>query len=412
MKLGLIGNPLGHSWSPQIHRILIKEDYQLWQLKEDELDDFFCRRDFDGINVTIPYKQTVMKYLDEIDPAAEETGAVNCIVNRGGILKGYNTDYSGLRDMLKGHGVNLQNGRTAILGSGGASKAAQTAVKALGGRYDVISRREIPGCISYEEMYRKQAEYTCLINATPVGMYPECDDVPADLNAFSSLHHVVDIIANPLRTRLQWEAKMKGIPAEQFLLKSQLLPEDLPARFRAQDQPALLLLQDAVAEPRVGVFIPTGDREKLIEIQPVVRKIPLLRPPEEPDPKLLLRVRRQRDAEHVFDAVRDRQPHRQRGLPAVDRLSGILRAVRSCHDHGRLCVEAGHRRRHALDRNDPVLHGQKIAVQRIEFDPERLFPGIVTHASDRWDRALHRRSAVLLMQQKRLLVRVQRGLPQ
>jgi F-type H+-transporting ATPase subunit beta len=114
--------------------------------------------------------------------------------------------------MLKGHGVNLQNGRTAILGSGGASKAAQTAVKALGGRYDVISRREIPGCISYEEMYRKQAEYTCLINATPVGMYPECDDVPADLNAFSSLHHVVDIIANPLRTRLQWEAKMKGIP--------------------------------------------------------------------------------------------------------------------------------------------------------------------------------------------------------
>jgi shikimate dehydrogenase len=127
MKLGLIGNPLGHSWSPQIHRILIKEDYQLWQLKEDELDDFFCRRDFDGINVTIPYKQTVMKYLDEIDPAAKETGAVNCIVNRGGILKGYNTDYSGLRDMLKGHGVNLQNGRTAILGSGGASKAAQTA---------------------------------------------------------------------------------------------------------------------------------------------------------------------------------------------------------------------------------------------------------------------------------------------
>lgn len=212
MKLGLIGNPLGHSWSPQIHRILIGEDYQLWQLKEDELDDFFCRRDFDGINVTIPYKQTVMKYLDEIDPAAEETGAVNCIVNRGGVLKGYNTDYSGLRDMLKGHGVNLQNGRTAILGSGGASKAAQTAVKALGGRYDVISRREIPGCISYEEMYRKQAEYTCLINATPVGMYPECDDVPADLNAFSSLHHVVDIIANPLRTRLQWEAKMKGIP--------------------------------------------------------------------------------------------------------------------------------------------------------------------------------------------------------
>lgn len=211
MKLGLIGNPLGHSWSPEIHRFTIGEEYRLMQLEENELEKFFRERDFDGINVTIPYKQKVMRYLDEIDPAAEEIGAVNCVVNRNGILKGYNTDFTGLRSMLENHSVNLRQGRTAVLGSGGASKACRAAAEALGGTCDIVSRRSLPGTITYEEMYQRQAEYVCLINATPVGMYPECDDVPAEPERFTSLKYVVDIVANPLRTTLQWKAKMAGI---------------------------------------------------------------------------------------------------------------------------------------------------------------------------------------------------------
>jgi shikimate dehydrogenase len=212
MKLGLIGWPLGHSWSPEIHDLLIHEKYDLIPLKEEELDAFFEKRDFDGLNVTIPYKQTVMKYLDEIDEAAGEIGAVNTIVNHHGKLKGYNTDCTGLKEMIANAGIDLTRGRTAILGSGGGSKAALWAVKQLGGRPDVISRKaEKPGTVTYEEMYRNQADYTCLINTTPVGLKPYENNMPVDLNRFSNLKAAVDIIANPLRTKLLFEAKQKEI---------------------------------------------------------------------------------------------------------------------------------------------------------------------------------------------------------
>lgn len=212
MKLGLIGWPLGHSWSPEIHNLLIHEPYELIPLQEDQLDEFFAERDFDGLNVTIPYKQTVMKYLDEIDPAAEAIGAVNTIVNRNGRLKGYNTDYIGLRDMILHAGIDLKEGRTAVLGSGGGSKAALQAVKELGGTADIISRSaEKPGTLTYEQLYEKQAEYTCLINTTPVGLSPRMNDVPVRTDRFENLKAVIDIIANPLCTKLLFEAKQREI---------------------------------------------------------------------------------------------------------------------------------------------------------------------------------------------------------
>ncbi len=213
MKLGLIGWPLGHSWSPEIHRLLINADYRLMPLEKDELDSFFEKRDFDGINVTIPYKSEVMKYLDEIDENAKAIGAVNTIVNRGGKLIGFNTDYIGLRDMILNAGIDLSEGKTAILGSGGGSKAAVAAVKSLSGNAVIVSRNPKDGMISYEDLYAAGDEFSCIINTTPVGLHPHTDEMPVDPAKFANLKAAVDIIANPLCTKFLLEAKHREIKA-------------------------------------------------------------------------------------------------------------------------------------------------------------------------------------------------------
>lgn len=209
MKLGLIGNPLGHSWSPAIHSLLIGADYQLWPLEEDQLAGFLKKRDFDGLNVTIPYKQAVMPYLDEIDEAAKMIGAVNTIVNRNGKLKGYNTDYYGFMATLRSAGFDVKGKKVAILGSGGASKAVRVAITELGGNPLIVSRKPQKEQISYEELKALQPSY--IINATPVGMYPKMDTMPIDPADYSSLEGIGDVIANPLRTRLVIKAQMKGL---------------------------------------------------------------------------------------------------------------------------------------------------------------------------------------------------------
>ena len=218
LRLGLIGKPLGHSWSPEIHKYLTGADYKLWEIDESELLDFMKKREFDGINVTIPYKTAVIEYLDEIDEAADRMGAVNCVVNRDGRLKGYNTDYIGLLRMMKRmDGPDAACGdvhrKAVILGTGGASKAAEEACRKLGIHFEKVSRSEREGCITYEELKRRAKEFELLINATPVGMYPNEDEVPVDIRQFGRLRQVVDIVANPVRTRLCYEAEQSGIPA-------------------------------------------------------------------------------------------------------------------------------------------------------------------------------------------------------
>ena len=212
MKLGLIGYPLGHSWSPAIHRFFLKEDcYKKYELKEEDLESFLRDTDLDGFNVTIPYKQKVMLYLDEIDEAAKEIGAVNTVVKKDGILKGYNTDYTGFLTMLKSNGIEAAGKHFALLGDGGASLAVQAALKTLGASFDIVKRRKKEGVITFEEMYENAAAYDGLINATPVGMSPAKKDTPADLSKFPSLESVVDVVANPLRTRLLFEAGLLGL---------------------------------------------------------------------------------------------------------------------------------------------------------------------------------------------------------
>ena len=196
MKYGLIGRKLTHSFSPDIHRMLGKEDdYKLMELEPEELDEFFAKRQFKGINVTIPYKETVLKYLDEISDEAKEIGAVNTIVNNHGKLYGYNTDVKGLYVMFRHPGIyDFRDKYVYVLGTGGAAKAAGYAAKMYGAmRVLYVSRTQKPGAITYKEFYKDKEYVNIIINATPVGMYPNIDDSPILLSGFKELSAVYAI---------------------------------------------------------------------------------------------------------------------------------------------------------------------------------------------------------------------------
>lgn len=206
---GLIGGKLGHSWSPRIHAAFGCKGYRLYELGPGELEGFLRRPDLGAVNVTIPYKREVIRYLDAVDPAAGEIGAVNTVVNRRGKLYGFNTDKYGLEYALRRAGIDLTGKKTVILGSGGTSHTASAAARALGaGEITVISRR---GEDNYENLERN-ADARILINTTPVGMYPDCPAAPLSLRAFPRLEGVMDVIFNPPRTGLALEAEALGIP--------------------------------------------------------------------------------------------------------------------------------------------------------------------------------------------------------
>ena len=210
MEYGLLGEKLGHSFSPQLHRALAGYDYRLLPTPREEVEELFRRRDFRGLNVTIPYKQTVMPLCDEIDPRASAIGAVNTVVNRGGRLTGYNTDIDGLIYLAKRAGVDMAGKKVVILGSGGTSRTAQAAARELGAaEIVVVSRR---GEDNYETLPR-HADAGVLINTTPVGMYPGCGEAPVEISLFPRLTGVLDVVYNPLRTALLMEAEARGIPA-------------------------------------------------------------------------------------------------------------------------------------------------------------------------------------------------------
>ena len=214
MEYGLIGEKLGHSFSREIHEKLRGYAYELRELRPEEVGAFLTAREFRGINVTIPYKETVIPYLDEIDEAAREIGAVNTVVNRGGKLYGYNTDFLGMRELMLREGIDPAGKKVLVLGSGGTSKTAMTVAKSLGASVVLrVSRQKRDDCITYEEARAEHADAEIIINATPVGMYPNTDASPVDLADYPKLSGVVDAIYNPLRTKLVLAAKACGIRA-------------------------------------------------------------------------------------------------------------------------------------------------------------------------------------------------------
>lgn len=213
MEYGLIGNPLGHSFSKPIHEALGGYPYQLCPLEPEALPGFLQRRDFLGVNVTIPYKAAVIPYLDQVDPMAKAIGAVNTIVNRGGRLLGYNTDYLGFLYLARETGVELCGANLLILGSGGTSHTVTAAAKAQGARrIQIASRAPGPGRLTYEQA-QEQKDVTLLVNTTPVGMYPNNQGCPIDPAAFPRLEGALDVVYNPLRTCLVQRAQALGLPA-------------------------------------------------------------------------------------------------------------------------------------------------------------------------------------------------------
>ena len=209
MEYGLLGEKLGHSFSPQIHRDLAGYDSQLLPTPPEAVEDLFARRAFQGLNVTIPYQRTVRPLCDEIDPRAAAIGAVNTVVNRNGRLTGYNTDIDGFLYMARRAGVDMAGKKVVILGSGGTSRTARAAAGELGAREIVtVSRR---GEDNYQNLSR-HADAQVLVNTTPVGMYPNWGQSPVSLESFPALEGVLDVVYNPLRTALLLQAEERGLP--------------------------------------------------------------------------------------------------------------------------------------------------------------------------------------------------------
>ena len=209
-KYFLIGEKLGHSYSAELHGFN-GINYGLKEIPRDKLSVFFRERNFDGLNVTIPYKKEVMRFLDEIDDKAAMLSAVNTVVNDGGKFIGYNTDYFGMDYALKSLGISLSGRNVVVLGTGGAGVTAKALAKNSGAAsVTVVSRKSGADGVTYEEIYRKP-ETEIIINATPVGMFPAEDETPLDIGKFPSLVGVFDCIYNPLRTNLVLTAKTRGI---------------------------------------------------------------------------------------------------------------------------------------------------------------------------------------------------------
>ncbi len=215
MLYGCIGERLGHSFSKEIHNKIGSYSYELMEIAPENLDDFMRKKDFLGINVTIPYKEKVMPHLYEIDEGALAIGSVNTVVNRDGRLYGYNTDFFGMKKLLEHAGICVQGKKVAILGTGGTSKTARAVMRHLGAsKILTVSRRKEGESILYDELYQKHKDTEVIVNTTPVGMFPNAEQAPLDLSFFKSLTGVIDAVYNPLCTRLICDAKKRGIAAE------------------------------------------------------------------------------------------------------------------------------------------------------------------------------------------------------
>lgn len=209
MKCGLLGRKLGHSYSPAIHALLGDYEYRLFEKEPEELEAFLRHGDWDGLNVTMPYKQAVMPYLDTLTPVAEKICAVNTIIRKDGRLIGSNTDHRGFQTMVQKSGLSPAGKKCLVLGSGGASKVVQSVLTSMDAQTVVISRT---GENNYENISR-HADAAIIVNATPVGMYPNTGVSPVDLTQFPHLEGVLDVIYNPARTQLLMDAERRGIVA-------------------------------------------------------------------------------------------------------------------------------------------------------------------------------------------------------
>ena len=268
MKCGLLGRKLGHSYSPQIHAYLGDYPYALFEREPEDVETFLKTGDFTAINVTIPYKKTVMPYCKLTD-TAKYMGSVNTIIRQpDGSLLGHNTDYFGFTSMVQRSGLNPKGKKSLVLGSGGASVTAVAVLKEMGANVIVISRS---GENNYENLHL-HADAAIICNCTPVGMYPNNGVSPIDLDRFPQLEGVLDMIYNPARTKLLMDAADRGLincnglwmlvaqakeAAEWFL--NQTLPDSLIAdvynKMRLQMENMILIGMPGCGKSTVGKLL-------------------------------------------------------------------------------------------------------------------------------------------------------------
>lgn len=211
MIYGLLGEKLEHSYSPTVHRLLGLENYRLFEVSPERLEDFIKTKEFDGLNVTIPYKKSVIPFLDDMSDTAREIGSVNVIVKReDGTLYGDNTDAFGFVALVKQTGLFIGGKKVLVLGSGGASLAVVAGLNRLHASEIVVISRS--GENNYENI-SKHYDADFIVNTTPVGMYPNNGEAPLSLEGFNSLSGVFDVIYNPVKTKLVLDAEARGIPA-------------------------------------------------------------------------------------------------------------------------------------------------------------------------------------------------------
>lgn len=209
-KSGLLGEKLGHSFSPQIHGCLTDYSYTLFEKSPEEAEAFLRSGDYDGINVTIPYKKLAFNICDEVSEVASKIGSVNTVVKHGNKIKGYNTDYYGFTYLVKKAGFDVSKGKTLVLGSGGSSVMAFAALRDLGSSEIIVISRT--GENNYSNIYDLHSDASFIVNTTPMGMYPKNGISAVELDRFPSCMGVIDIIFNPAKTKLLLDAERLGIP--------------------------------------------------------------------------------------------------------------------------------------------------------------------------------------------------------
>ena len=208
-RYGLIGEKLGHSFSPAIHGKLADYDYRLFELKPEELEDFLLHGEFHGLNVTIPYKKAVIPYCKDLTPQARAIGSVNTIIRQSdGSLLGHNTDYDGFLYQLRRAGEEVRGKKALVLGSGGASLTVRAVLRELGAGEIVTSSRTGP---DNSQNLNRHSDARIIVNTTPVGMYPHTGLSPVDLSLFPRCEGVYDLIYNPARTQLLLDAEKRNI---------------------------------------------------------------------------------------------------------------------------------------------------------------------------------------------------------
>ena len=278
---GVLGRVLGHSYTPVIYKELAGLDYRKFEREPEDLAAWFSSDEWQGFNVTIPYKKDAVKYVDELSPIAARLGNINTVTRLAdGRLRGDNTDYYGFKVLIESLGLDLAGKKAVVFGgNGGAGSTAVVVLQDMGMRVVIIDRTVDN---TYENL-DKHADAALAVNCTPVGMFPNCPSAPCTLDAFPALEGLVDIVYNPARTALMMEAERRGLPNEGGILMlvaqaAQAVERytgevidmdriiDVTQRLSATEQSIALIGMPGCGKSRIGAQLATKLGRKFVDI--------------------------------------------------------------------------------------------------------------------------------------------------